>query len=221
MRSFYYLALSLLFLTAALVSFGQNLKEIPPPTAPFVASIPENADWSIETKLKPLPAPVPDQPEIPGKTDRRIASIHTIKTGKTQYEQTTYGDNSTMERWYVGSYCLYAPPRQEVSVMDMSSVTDENGQPMSMSNGFRGLEWIKKESYDKVELMERTPCYHYVLNEREAWINVQTRFPVAHKDAAGQLYIYRFNAPPEKNLTLPGAYAKAWEQLQQLLNARR
>jgi hypothetical protein len=209
------------FMATGVMAQTLNFKEIPPPTAPFVAVFPENGDWLVSTKLTALPAPAPDQPVIPGKVDRRIASIHVVKTGKTRFEQKIYGSHEMSERWYVDSYCLYALPGQPVRAVDLSNMTDGEGRPVAAVTAFYGVEWVTSQYYDKVEPKEKIPCYHYVFGVREAWIAVQTRLPVAYKDAAGLLYTYTFNSPPENPMTLPEAYAKAWQELQQWIKARQ
>lgn len=200
---------------------AQSLKEVPPPTPPFVAKVPENVDWIVAPKNPLPPIPPPAVPDGIVRADRRVLKVHTTKTGKTKRDLISTADGKTTERWYVDSYYFWTPPGEEVSVSDFGGI---ESNPLNVDPappfGFPGVGWVKLENYDKAELFDKIPCYHYTTEGIEAWIDIQTRLPVAYKSGA-DFYQFKFNAPPDRPLTLPPAYEKVWKAVQDLLERRK
>jgi len=189
--------------------WAQDLKDIPPPTPPLVAPVPENADWVV-TLLRPKAAPKTDgSPAATAPADRRIIEVRSTKTGRYKRDRISTADGVTEERWFVDMLLLWPTATGEVAVTDLSGIpfTAEDSNP-SVPQGFPGVAWLRPEYFDKVVLFEKRPSYHYVHGDTEAWIDVETRLPLAYK-ISNAAFQFKFNPPPAGPLTLPAAYQKS------------
>jgi hypothetical protein len=199
-----------------------SAQDVPPPVPPLVASVPQDADWTITVQYPSSAATAPAAaPDVSGRVDRRIREVHSTKTGKFKRDIITYISGTTEERWFIGSMYLWTPPHGDVSVYDLSN-TPSNPSDMSpsVSSGFPGVEWVGLSHYDHVETFDETSCYHYkdASSGSEAWINARNKLPVAYK-SGDEVYHFKFNPPPS-GLALPPAYAKAWAACEKILNSR-
>lgn len=202
---------SLLCLSALLASgwvLAQDLKDLPPPSAPFVAPVPENADWVVTLQRPKVPPKADGSPAAPAPADRRIIEVQTTKTGKFRRDRITSADGVTEERWFVDMLLLWPTTGGEVAATDLSGIPFDAEDPNpSVPRGFPGVGWPRIEFYDKPVLFEKRPSYHYVHEATEAWIDAETRLPLAYK-SANATFQFRFNPPPTAPLTPPDAYQK-------------
>jgi hypothetical protein len=100
------------------------------------------------------------------------------------------------------------------------------------------FSWLKLSNYVKVASYQGTECYQFEItgkatsisdedgigtilgpNEKVAWIDVKTRYPVALQ-LQERLYTYRFRDPPTQSLVLPPKF-KALADRYQLLGPAR
>ena len=188
-----------------------DLKDIPPPTPPFVVPVPENADWIVTVQYPPEPPPPPDAPP---HHDWRFVEVHSTKTGKIKRDLTLSREGIKSELWFMDSALLWTTPQGNVAVSTMAGAPAPDPEHInvnpSVPSGFPGVGWLRPEYYDKVVLFEKRPCYHYAKGDTEAWIDVETLFPMAYKNR-NDLYKFKFNAPPTEPLTMPPAYQKVWD----------
>jgi len=218
--------LSLMLVTAAGFAgplFAQDLTQIPPPTPPLVAPVPERADWTVTLQYPPAPARVaPPTPGTSVQPAQRTAEVHSTKSGNLKRDRITATDGTFEDHWYAGSLYLWPYPGGKVYISDMNDAPSDPGNPEpSVASGFPGVAWLRLECYDKVESFEQRPCYHYVMQgvAMEAWIDVQTRFPLAYK-CGDVVYQFKFNPPPAGPLALPPAYQEALDSAQKAIDHR-
>jgi hypothetical protein len=196
---------------------AKDLSDIPPPTPPFVAPVPENADWVLTVKYPAKPAAAPDAPALP---DLRVTEVHSMKTGDIKHDELTSADGKKRDNWYVGTLYLWAVPQGDVLAADLSGTP---ANPMdsspSVSNGFPGVGWVSLNNYDKVVFWEKRPCYHYATEGLQAWVDVETLLPVAYI-AGNATYVFKFNAPPTQPLVLPPSFQKTLDAAKQVSSRR-
>jgi hypothetical protein len=188
------------------------------PTAPWVAPVPENAEWMIAvSRNTPGSAPTAPAPaNANAKSPVELQTIHVIKTGITKRDTLTYSDGSTEEAWYIGKTALLTDTfvKTNIYLAEFSPVDfTGTGDPVH-SLGFTGVSWLDSRSYDKIVTYQNVSCYHYRLHGElpaEAWIRIKDKMPVAYQ-VNGFLYVYSFGAPPATPLVLPPAYQAIWNQ---------
>lgn len=205
-------------LTTAL---AQDSKQIPPPSPPFVAAVPENADWIVTLQYPGAPQ-ASASPGSSVSSPRRTTAVHSTKTGNLKHDRITATDGSSEDHWYSGSLYLWPSSSGQVIVFDTrDNPRDAGDTSPSVASGFPGVGWVQLSCYDKVEPIKERPCYHYIMKGGavEAWIDVETRFPLAYK-CGDVIYQFKFNAPPTAPLTLPPAYQKALDYCQKELDHR-
>ncbi|MEO7933409.1 MAG: hypothetical protein ABIT76_09655 [Chthoniobacterales bacterium] len=184
---------------------AQSLEEIPPPAPPLVAPVPQKADWTVTVQLPPL---LPPKDGTTTRQDKRITKVHSNRTGKLRRDRVSAADGTTVENWYADTLLLWPSNDGEVAASDLSGIPLDTEDPSpSVPRGFPGTGWIKLEYYDKVVLVEKRPYYHYVHGNTEAWIDVETKLPLAYK-FSNTPYRYTFNEPPVEPLILPLPYQK-------------
>lgn len=203
--------------------------DVPPPQAPFVATVPESAQWTLVLKRgkEALNAvnstPVADKTPV-SPTD--IQQIRSTKTGKVKHDVITFGNGSSAEVWYYEKFVLFLSNfGNKVLILPEEVGMDklgERGDPIR-SSGFPGVSWVKESRYDAPVKFQGELCYHYILKAAaqaapspdptfpgigaaaEAWISVKTNFPVAYR-FDDTLYSYTFDSARPTNLTLPANY---------------
>lgn len=215
------------FLTGLLILGGflpfrgvqaQDVKDVPPPKAPFVAPVPENADWVVTAKNPPVTGTAPDGTPLPNKS---ITSVQSTKVGRFKRDRITTGDGAIEERWFVDMLLLCPTPKGDVAAVDLSSIPPqvEDSNP-SIPHGFPGVGWLKPEYYEGVVLLSKRPYYHYVHGSTEAWVDVETKLPLAYKFGNFE-FQFKFNAPPTGPLTMPDDYQKALKICDEALAYRK
>jgi hypothetical protein len=223
------------------VSAQDSPHEIPPPTAPLVAPVPQKAQWTITVDYG-------DKPAAPNSGDAHAApafnpganpltEIQSIKTGRLKQDILIYKAGTRQECWYVGNTVLSQSAAGNIVALTLGMLAPDvgNGNPMApyirergnlvQSPGFPGLDWVNLKYYDKVVVLDKVPCYHYAFMVgsnpfAEAWIDAQTKLPVKYA-GSGIDYNVVFSAPPTGDLTLPPAFSQTMSASERILNHSR
>ncbi|CAN5342639.1 hypothetical protein BH09VER1_BH09VER1_27650 [soil metagenome] len=191
-------------------------QEIPPPKPPFIASAPDPGDWTL--LIKESSATQPGQGGS-SKSGYGIVEVHSTQVGKVKRDIITYAGGAKQERWFAENVLLWKGPDGDVIAGDMRDAGPGTGGGSipSVPTGFPGLAWLSVSNYDKVVPLGKRSCYHFSQESKDAWIDVETKLPVASK--FGDLYFaYTFNSPPSEALKFPAEYQKTWDQYQARLN---
>ena len=194
-----------------------------PPSPPYVASVPENADWTITITNPPLPPPPPETPPQP---DLRATEVHTTKAGALRRNQVTAANSGTppIEHWTLPNLYFWTTPQGKPIMTDLSSNPPSDGKDADPESpkGFPGVAWVKLELFDQTLTFEKHTCHHYVLpgGALEAWIDTETRLPVAYQQG-DTVYLYKFNAFPGGTLTLPASFQGLNEAAQKVIDRRK
>ena len=213
---------------ATAACYAQILDE-PKPTAPYVAPVPENVQWTITIKSTEGAAANQEG------SKHRLTQINSTKTGQLKRDVRVYEDGKSEERWFSGPLIIVpSADGQTARCIDFEEANrseyGEAGNPIA-SPGFPGVGWVKLEYFDKVVTFNQIRCFHYVLSKRhnnpadegkfsEAWIDVRNGFPVAYR-AAGSLYLYRFEGNPIAPLVLPDSLGRSVKFAQRISDRRR
>lgn len=186
--------------------FGQEVA----PTPPLVASVPANGHWLITSTAN--------------EEGRFVSKLDAVKVGAIKLDRLYYSDNSVEERWYVEdrySFVSDTFSRGSVLVLEIPERNEApDGSVVLTSTGFVGVDWIEERDFVDVVQVSGKRCYHFARTEeqKEAWIDIGDRLPVAFRDGE-RLYSYTFLMAPA-SLSLPAAQAKALEEFT-VLQARR
>lgn len=224
MKTFSLIALALGL--AGPLTLAQSSLEIPPPSAPLVQKAPANAEWTVAARLPETQQtePVAVTPSTSPKVDSRILLVHSTQTGKVKRDQITYADKRQAEFWYVENWFLTTNAQGESEIYDRSvSIPAEMGEirlSPSVTSGYPGLDWLTLGNYKSVVALEKRQAYHYDNGDYEAWIDVETKLPLAFK-ADGIVYTFTFNEPPVTSLTLPPGHLAAYQKVSKLMERRR
>jgi len=202
----------------------------PPPAAPFVAPVPDPAQWSIEitpANADPTAEPTSDEGGDGAKKPHRVVQIDSSRAGDLKRDLLTYADGSTAELWYADGMLLQPSLSGSVMVVDPTAQTpnaprnvDRLGDP-AIASGFPSLAWLKLDTFDQVLTFQKQSCYHYATGHGlEAWISVKTGLPVAcQRD--GLLYVYTFSDASGLSLALPPSYQAARDTYSQIAKRRK
>jgi len=205
-----------------------DLGAIPPPSAPYVASPPDFAEWTIvatprvkEESSGPASTEAGKSPSASGPGG--VTAIKSTKTGKIKRDVLTYKGRQSQEFWFAGDYIItLRSNRKDYAVVDaaimspgpeIKGIYRELGKRV-LSPGFPGCDWVDKKHYQGVVLFEKSrPSYYYALKgpapetgepivAAEAWIDVETKLPLRYS-SEGVDFTYRFGERPATKLELP------------------
>lgn len=197
---------------AFLTTFVKAEESVPPPKPPLLAPAPDPGDWTLLIKNPAEPAP---ESGAAPKADFRIVEVRSTVKDKLKRDVITYGTGKSDERWFLGDFLLWKGTNGEVIAHDMRDTGPGSvgGGFPSVATGFPSLEWLSMLNYDKVVTLDKRPCYHFVSKTMEAWIDVNTKLPVAAK-YGDFLYQYTFNPAPSAPLVMPPEFQATWDLYQ-------
>jgi hypothetical protein len=231
-----YLAYGLAFWAMQTLAQAQSdSSDIPPPSPPFVQFPSPNMAFTITVTapdgqaVKPPPPP-PSNPSAPKSSshEREVIKIDAVEIGLLRCDTISYDDNSQTQTWFVGKYGLVQSPNG-----DWINLVDPIKYPIQKAAMLRRdasdyFSWLGSSNYVKVVSYRGTQCYQFKMgeeraptidednvntilgaNEKIAWIDVKTHYPVAIQ-LQKRLYTYTFHDPPTQALVLPPKFkAKA------------
>lgn len=191
-------------------------EDVPPPKPPLLASTPDPGDWTLVIKNPGLPAP---ESGVAPKPDLRIVEVHSTQRDKLKRDILTYANGTSEERWFVAGLLLWKSASGEVVAHDMTdSGPGSVGTSIpSVPSGFVGLDWLSLSNYKGAVTWEKRNCYHFSAKGMDAWIDVETKFPVALK-VGDYVFQYTFNAPPAAPLNFPTEFQATWDLYQSRIN---
>jgi hypothetical protein len=218
MRALFPILTCLGMLSGSAEAFAQNVQDIPPPKPPLVTAVPDKAEWTIKVEFPDAPKLPPDAPK---PRDWRYVEVQTTKVGAVKRDLITTREGLKQERWFVDSMLFWTDPKGEVSVSDMraAEAADPDEDSPSVPSGFPGVGWLKLENYKDVVVFEKRLSYHYAKDEADAWIDVETKLPLAYKRGK-ILYRYSFAPSPSASLVMPPAYQTALDTVRRMIRTR-
>ncbi len=206
--------LTLLALLSVTLAPGEEFTNIPRPTPPFVAAVPARCAWTIAVQNKTLPAPAPGAVPRP---DNRVSEVRSTQVDGVRRDIVVLGDTGTSEYWYLPGVRFWTTLQHDVDAAPTATQDPLDPFPSS-PRGFPGVQWVNLASYDQPVRFQKIICYHYTAaGDHEAWIDVETRMPVAYKGPDAS-YQYTFAAPPDGALTPPAPYQAAMDKYRQIMS---
>lgn len=215
------------FLTAVAllgsVTSGQAQGKLEPqPIAPYVASVPEKAEWIIRIASAAEQSPAAP---VEGATDQ-LKEIHLTKVGNVRRVAFTTMNGVTMEAYQVKNLYLRPASDDPAKILALEQRGDSDPY-VYYSKGYYGVEWIKPQYYTGLVDYKQRKCFHYQGEQAnphanliglsaeaavearkplpaEAWIDVTTQLPIAVL-IDGELIEFIHLAAPDQ-LVLPPAY---------------
>lgn len=191
----------------ALPCLGQTKIDVPPPASPFVAPIPEFADWSVVTTHSN-----PSGKATPEETSKPLV-VQTVRTKDIRKQRTTMPIGDTVELWMLGTLFFTTSENGRVAVSDLM---DNIGFEPSSLNTFPGFTWLSSSNYLGTRTVEKGTYYYFAQSGKEAWIDIQSKLPFALSDDSGYTR-YTFAAPPTAPLVLPTAMQQRYEKFARLV----
>jgi hypothetical protein len=196
-----------------------------PPSAPFVAVVPDRAQWTLTvSSATAAPVPAPAAAVAP----RQIVKIHFIKAGRIVQRVVSYSDGTTWEVWFADGLELNpGGPGGSVQVIAPGPPSGSDtplGSPL-LWGGFPGTEWLSAAHYGAAVTFQKALCYHYLApdphagGQAEAWIDTGTNLPQGFV-SQGMTYLYEMQDPPSGPLVLPSAYQAAFDAYRKAVERR-
>lgn len=183
--------------------FGQAQLDVPPPQSPFVAPLPEFADWTVATSHPEL-ARKPSS----GSEETKPLVVQTVRTKDIRKQRTTLPGGETVEIWMIGTLYFTTDDKGRVAISDLA---DNVGFDPSSLKGFPGFSWLSISNYAGTRTVEKGTYYYFAQSGKEAWIDIKSKLPFALSDESGYTR-YTFAAPPVEPLTLPAAMQQRYDR---------
>ena len=206
----------------------------PPPTPPYVQKMPDWCSWTVTYKSKHAVAATG---KTPAGTDDRLDPIKQIdvtKAGDVRRDLELDETNTTLDRWTVKGVEMYLYPGSATSIVVVNAATD--GNALNFHNAdFGGMPDLSLQNYVDAVKFGGTECYHFFLkhtrpegdtmtinaaeraetHNREIWIDVKTKLPVAFDDGES-IRLYTFSPQRPAPLTLPANFAAELQHYQEV-----
>ncbi len=186
--------------------------EIPPPRVPYVAAIPQYADWTMRLMSS---ADASKEKESPLNPSTPVL-VQTTRTLGIRHRVTTYASGYRLESWQSGVAALNDLDESDVTVADMSQV---EAFDISIQNVFSETGWVNISNFQGIAQLEKANYYHYAKGTEEAWINIETMLPSFYKKG-DLMYRFQFNAAPTALLVLPPKYQAGLDRFNRMMDRR-
>jgi hypothetical protein len=201
--------------------------QMPSAKQPSTQALATNQNTStIQNQTNALPEPTPVKQSVPV-----IQASNTI-TGDIKRIDTLSADGRRQELWFDKNlqFSVASNDPSHVIVMEGGAGPAPDGSLRSpvVGPGFPSFWWLGLSCYKDVVKVNGRSCYHFhvipppqpvrkahmteeeemklpavvITQEKEAWIDVETKLPVA-LGVEGLIYTYTFLPPPTSPLTLP------------------
>ncbi|MFA7343506.1 MAG: hypothetical protein WC003_04300 [Terrimicrobiaceae bacterium] len=175
------------------------------PSPPLVTTPPDRAHWKITPNQikKQMPADAQENPEL--------LEIEAWKTPSVARVIQQWGNGKASESWIADGYLLHKfPALPDIYVTPLSLRSSVQDDGMSDFNAvYPGFTWLDLKYYTGVIPLGGKKCHHYAdpENDREAWVDAETKAPVAYRNGASN-FVYAFLAPPAQDPTMPEAFLR-------------
>ena len=217
MRQIAYLVALLVALWPGAILVAQD--GVPSTQSPLVASRPLKGRYVIiHSYTEPLKEMTPQRrAEVPGNHHpRRVLKVEGGLDGALRREVRHWSDGEITECWALKKITLYDEPGIGcVLMLDPAVFTGEYGIP----DRFPEFAWVSQETMqaDGKGTYKGRKAIHYKAGDGEAWIDPETRLPIALR-ARGTLREYQFSGEPPPRLTLPSRFQAFLKELEALRN---
>ncbi|CAN5778793.1 hypothetical protein BH09VER1_BH09VER1_17480 [soil metagenome] len=200
---------------------AQTLDKDPQPKPPYVLVVPKKFSWVMTIKSAPV-ASSASQP-VAGATPtapsvQQIKELQYARVEDLQRVVVMMSDGQAHEFYDFKSFHLGPTnvPGKILVLSDQPAPADQPPPPPYpyYATGFYGLDWIKPEYYTGIEKYKGGKYFHYQSPKsgptQEAWIEIETQFPIALRRGA-ELFEFERTTIPD-TLALPPAYQAAWDK---------
>ncbi len=161
--------------------------DVPSPRAPYVAPIPQYADWTMRL----VPSSNAGKENEASISPTTPTLIQTTRTLGIRHRIATYASGAKLESWQSGVAAINNLNESDVTVADTSQV---EAFDLAAQNIFSELAWVNGSNFQGVAQVDKVNYYHYANGLEEAWINTETMLPAFYKKA-DLMYRFQFNAP--------------------------
>jgi hypothetical protein len=223
---------------------AQSEPEIPPPSAPLVLPLPAMMRVTLVLKEDKPASQDGESPGPPASANSIVTwkSVEVIKTGDIRLITATMTDGQSRDTWVLGGKLFN-------TTSDGKQVSCGDYQPMFPSffqtgnTAFYGTDWIALKNYRGIVPFGGKKCYYYEDEEtradlaldkgvvpnpkvpsskslRKAWIDVESRLPVAVTLPEG-LARYRFAKAPDSGLMPPQEFTEYFLRLKKEADRRQ
>lgn len=206
----------LLFVCGVAANFSGAAEPLPP--GPLVAAIENTAAWEIAFQYRDDEA---KEGQPAGKSSlhqRDPKKIELIRTRPLWHAIVVEGSGSTREFWSNGML-IYAPLPDGAQPMILS-INRDNLDPRVQARvlaalgagKFPDFEWLTPESYQGMEKKAGRTCLIFRNDDKEAWIDAESRAPVLWRQAA-EVRTFIQKPAPAAMLSLPAGLSSILQKL--------
>jgi hypothetical protein len=168
------------------------------PAPPFLNPAPALAAWQVQF-------------ESAGAKPGTPKEIDVAKVNDTRCDTMVMSDGTSTQLWYYKGMKIYQAPGAPYAI---AMNPNWAGTPSAGAVDFPEVAWVNRANFVAKENKSGRSCYHYHEatdnGPLEAWIDAQTKLPVACQLAQG-LETYTFPTPTVTTLTLPPLYQTAYD----------
>lgn len=215
-------------LVAGLEMAPAQTDEVPVPTPPYLAPVPDYGHWLVKFKYRtpdtPEPAAsatggpgaTPAAPPPPSPSDGTPTSIETIKTGDLRGVTLTFSDGTSKEYTCQGDWVL-----NSTSKGPQLTIANPKALPYSFyTTGFVLLDGVKIDpsTFKEAAKHNGVMAFHYRSGETDVWIAPATMLPVQVKQDGVEV-TYQFLTPPPRPFPIPKDQSDLLHQEQSALKA--
>ncbi|MEM6822249.1 MAG: hypothetical protein AAF558_09935 [Verrucomicrobiota bacterium] len=213
-------------------SYSQD-DTIPPPIAPFLNEPSDYSQWKIEVetlkKFKSDQAALESGKQVIMRPTLQLTEIRSYKFDNLKQDILIYADGSRQEYWHTDEFTLSQRPNRKISIHKKPSDELPIYGNLTVSPGYPGFDWLKLGYYRGVETLDDVTCYYFrlevnesvesaetqttTLSIAEAWVDTQTRRPVAYQ-ANNIRYRYYFTPGSKRHPVMPKSFADAFKRFQ-------
>ena len=223
------------FITSSLIVTAQVNISSPTPHPPFINNAPTYEAWTITCTSDHGTSVPPSSVSAQGSPHHRtLKEIQITKMGKDRHELDLWSDGQTSEIWFHGKMILFTQPgSKDVYILDRSHPNDllDHTFPDYVTGDFPELDWINLRAYVHPDSMQNHPCFLFQIPNTasqtptkpvtiptvEAWIDQETRLPVAIDDGDTRK-VYVFHNLPVGTLQLPDRFMQALDTYNRAVN---
>jgi hypothetical protein len=196
-----------------------DIEKIPPPTPPFLNPAPETSAWIITVTPPASSSGFGAKP-----SPKQLKQIQVTKAGDTRREVSVLNDGTATEDWFYKGVHLVFDKNADYAVA-IDPYASAKSAPPAAEIDFYDFSWINASDFIGKTSRSGQVCYYFIhqfpTRREEAWINAQTKLPVAIRSELRQ-WEYQFTASSESSLTIPPVFQAAYDlHKKQLENAKR
>lgn len=223
-----FLALAL-YIICSVMAIAQMPSPTQPPRQPFVTNAPICGQWTISfTSIGTTASQAPNKSIKNSPLEWKLKEIKVVKVYKDRYEIDSWSDGQTSEKWFHEDRMIFTRPGSpEIYILERNHLNGAMAQvfPDYRASDFPELGWLNLSVYVGVQTLQNRACYVFQSKKvdslpprnpedamnTEAWIDMNTKLPLAISDGMNQ-QIFAFQNLSPGTLKVPARLVQALQR---------